>query len=152
MSAPEPRERRRVEPEPAPDPDALPRDAADAERRLDAAVALFDAGRYHDAHEELEALWLATQGADSDFYKGLIQAAIALHHYAEGNGDGARGLYAGHRRLLAAYLPRHRGVDVAGLLAAMQACLRPVLAAAPGEEPPFDPERRPRLSRESGAG
>jgi predicted metal-dependent hydrolase len=90
-------------------------------------VRLFNAQRYHDAHEAFERLWLATTGPDSDFYKGLIQASIAMHHTQEGNVEGARKLYGGHRRLLAAYLPEHRGLDVAGLLAEMQRSLRPLL-------------------------
>jgi predicted metal-dependent hydrolase len=105
--------------------------------RLARAIRLFDAERYHAAHEELEQLWLETSGADSDFYKGLIQAAICLHHWQAGNLDGARRLYAGHRRCLAPYLPRHRGIDVERFLAAMQSALRPVVRAAAGEVVPF---------------
>lgn len=118
--------------------------AADA-ARLDEAVLLFDAGSYHAAHEVLDELWEETSGPDADFYKGLIQACIALHHFAGGNLDGARKLYSGHRRYLAPYLPAHRGLDVARFLEAMQAALRPVLRARAGEDVPFDPARRPRL-------
>jgi predicted metal-dependent hydrolase len=96
-------------------------------RALAEGVSLFNACRYHDAHESFERLWLATTGRDSDFYKGLIQASIAMHHTQEGNLDGARKLYSGHRRLLAAYVPEHRGLDVAGLLSEMQRSLRPLL-------------------------
>ena len=109
------------------------------------AAGLFDAGEYHAAHEVLDELWEDASARDSDFLKGLIQACIALHHYSRGNADGARKLYSGHRQYLAAYLPAHRGLDVARLLADMQATLAGVLRARPGQEPPFDPERRPRL-------
>lgn len=115
---------------------------------LAAAFDLFNRGRYLAAHEVLDDLWEETQGEAADFYKGLIQAAICLHHWQEGNPAGARKLYAGHRRCLAAYLPRYRGVDVAGFLAAMQRALAPLLIAPPGAEPPLEPDAMPRLAIE----
>lgn len=124
----------------APEPEA-------GDARLERAIELFDAGEYHPAHELLDELWEASEGRDADFFKGLIQAAICLHHWQHGNPDGARKLYSGHRRYLAAYLPAHRGIDVAGLLADMQAALGPLLRAGTGEAPAFDAERRPRVPR-----
>lgn len=109
------------------------------------AAELFNAAEYHAAHEVLDELWENSSARDSDFFKGLIQAAIALHHYSLGNADGARKLYSGHRQYLGPYLPRHRGLDVAGFLARMQASLTPLLRSRPGSEPPFDPATRPRL-------
>jgi predicted metal-dependent hydrolase len=105
----------------------------------------FNAGEYEEAHEQFEVLWLSTQGPDSDFYKGLVQAAIALHHFQRGNLEGAAKLYAGHRRYLAAYLPAHLGVDVVAFLREMQEVLSPVARRAPGAEPRFDPAKRPGL-------
>lgn len=119
-------------------------DDATLAAELRRAAALFDAGEYHAAHEVLDLLWEDASARDSDFLKGLIQACIALHHYSRGNPDGARKLYSGHRQYLAAYLPRHRDLDLARLLADMQSTLAGVLRARPGQEPPFDPERRPR--------
>lgn len=109
------------------------------------AAELFNAAQYHEAHEVLDELWESASARDSDFFKGLIQAAIALHHYSLGNADGARKLYSGHRQYLGPYLPSHRGLDVAQFLARMQACLAGVLRARPGSEPPFDPAQRPLL-------
>jgi predicted metal-dependent hydrolase len=120
-------------------------DGGERDATLRAGIELFDSGRYLAAHELFEELWEATEGEDSDFYKGLVQAAIALRHYQTGNLEGAARLYSGHRRCLAAYLPEHRGVDVERFLADMQACLRPVLERRPGEEVAFDEGRRPRV-------
>ena len=36
--------------------------------------------QYYEAHDVLEQLWLNTKSADSDFFKGLIQAAGAFVH------------------------------------------------------------------------
>lgn len=93
----------------------------------------------------LDVLWEGTHGPDADFYKGLIQASICLHHLTRDNVDGARKLYSGHRRYLAPYLPHHRGVDVERLLVDMQAYLRPILRARPDERPALDREHRPRI-------
>jgi predicted metal-dependent hydrolase len=108
-------------------------------------VDLFNAGEYEEAHEAFEALWLSTEGPDSDFYKGLVQAAIALHHFQRGNVEGAAKLYGGHRRYLAAYLPAHRGIDVRAFLDEMQAALRSAVRPEPGTESRYDPGSRPRL-------
>lgn len=109
------------------------------------AAELFDAAEYHAAHEVLDELWETASREDSDFLKGLIQACIALHHFKNGNTDGARKLYSGHRQYLGPYLPAHRGLDLAKFLAAMQTTLLPVVRARAGAEPAFAHELRPRL-------
>jgi len=112
---------------------------------LDRAARLFNDGAYHEAHEVLDELWENSTQRDADFFKGLIQACIALHHYQRGNPEGARKLYSGHRQYLAAYGPSYRGLDVTRFLGEMQASLSGVLRARVGQELPFDPARRPRL-------
>ena len=121
--------------------------SVDVDTALSEFAALFDAGRYHDAHEVLDRAWMETEGSDADFLKGLIQASICLYHFERDNFEGARKLYSGHRRLLATYLPSHRGVDVENFLGQMQVCLRPIVRARPGTVASFDPEQRPRLPR-----
>jgi hypothetical protein len=46
---------------------------------LDRADALASAGRYFDAHEELEAPWKAASGDERLVLQGLIQVAAGLH-------------------------------------------------------------------------
>jgi predicted metal-dependent hydrolase len=135
----------RVEPEEQDfDPDSF--GAADAEAAFAEGARLFEDGAYHAAHEAFERCWLASEAADADFFKGLIQACICLHHFQRENLDGARKLYQGHRRLLGAFLPAHRGIDVARFLAEMQRALAPVLRARRDERVPF-PGAPPRLVR-----
>lgn len=134
----------RIEPDdPAFDPEGW--EEGDEGKHLARGIDLFNSGAYEEAHEEFEILWLSTQGPDSDFYKGLVQAAIALHHFQRGNVEGAAKLYTTHRRYLAAYLPAHRRIDVQSLLEEMQATLRPIVRRESGDEPRFDAEKRPRL-------
>ncbi len=124
------------------DPDSFT--AQDSERAQAEGTALFNDGEYHAAHEAFERCWLSNEGADADFFKGLIQACICLHHLQSDNAEGARRLYVGHRRLLGAFLPSHRGLDVAALLAEMQSALADALRAGPGESVPF-PAPAPRM-------
>jgi predicted metal-dependent hydrolase len=88
---------------------------------LEEGVRLFNGGSFEESHEEFEEGWLANEGADSDFFKGLIQAAICLHKLEQGQLDGTKKLHAGMRRYLATFLPQHRGVDLLALLRDMRA-------------------------------
>ncbi|MEX1024528.1 MAG: DUF309 domain-containing protein [Planctomycetota bacterium] len=114
---------------------------------LVAGVELFNRARFLAAHEAFEEPWEANESGDADFFKGLIQATIALHKLAGGHVDGALQLYRGHRRFLGAYLPVHRGLDVAAFLDDMQTFFRPLLVDP--ETPPAD--EWPRLAWASGS-
>lgn len=92
-------------------------------------VRLFNDGEYEESHEDFEHGWLASESGDSDFFKGLVQAAICLHKLEQGQRDGAKKLHAGMRRYLAAYLPSHRGIDVSALLEEMGSFLQEVSEA-----------------------
>jgi len=126
----------RIEPEPSDfDPedfDENAREAAFAE-----GVKAFDCGRYHAAHECFERCWLASESGAADFYKGLVQASICMHHQSRGNLDGARPLNVGARRLLGSFLPAHEGLDLARFLGELQAHVRgePGTAPAPRMTP-----------------
>lgn len=47
-------------------------------------IDAFNEGRYFDAHEEWEQIWLQEKGDDKPFYQGLIQVAAAFHHSSRG--------------------------------------------------------------------
>jgi uncharacterized protein len=80
-------------------------------------VELIRAGRYFEAHEELETAWRAAEPAERDFLQGLVHVAVAWYQAGRGKPVGcARQLEKASRRL-ASYAPAHRGVNVAGLLA-----------------------------------
>ena len=68
-----------------------------------------------------------------------------MHHFEQGNLEGAAKLYRGHRRLLAAYVPAHGGIEVEQFLETMQAALRPVLMRDEGETVRLADVPRPRL-------
>jgi predicted metal-dependent hydrolase len=87
---------------------------------LAAFIKAFDAGSFFEAHEILEAFWVGYRGDDRDFYRGLIQAAVALHHLSVGNTIGATGVAARARLNLARYAPRHDDLDVDAVLARLE--------------------------------
>jgi predicted metal-dependent hydrolase len=97
--------------------------AKDAPRRaaLAAFQSAFDSGAFFEAHEILEAYWMTYRGHDRDFYRGLIQAAVALHHLGTGNTVGAGSVGARARRNLAPYAPSYVAVDVDAILARLAA-------------------------------
>ncbi|HUC42702.1 MAG TPA: DUF309 domain-containing protein [Candidatus Sulfotelmatobacter sp.] len=88
----------------------------DRDTALAAFLRAFGEARYFEAHEILEEFWVTYQGPDRDFYKGLIQSAVALHHAAHANPEGARGVATRARRHLAPYAAGHAGVDVEDVL------------------------------------
>ncbi len=62
--------------------------------KLDEGIACFNSGRFFAAHEALEDVWRELHGPERRVMQGLIQLAVALHHYSTGNLDGARSLLA----------------------------------------------------------
>ena len=62
-----------------------------------AGVLLFNAHDYFEAHEVWEDLWAASHGTERRFYQGLIQAAVGLCHFSNGNLGGAAKLYRSSR-------------------------------------------------------
>jgi len=88
---------------------------------LTAFMRAFDGGAFFEAHEILESFWVGYQGSDRDFYRGLIQAAVALHHRSVGNVVGAEGVAARARKNLAPYAPRHESIELDAVLARLEA-------------------------------
>ncbi|MGO8748639.1 MAG: DUF309 domain-containing protein [Thermoguttaceae bacterium] len=76
----------------------------------------FNRRNYFESHEIWEDLWIDERGPDREFYKGLIQAAVALHHWTRGNLGGALTLWHRSRGYLQPYGARHLGLDLQGLL------------------------------------
>lgn len=64
----------------------------DLEQRLGQAESLFAADLYFEVHEVLEPAWLEAEGRERAWLQGLIQAAVAWHHFDAGNRKGATSL------------------------------------------------------------
>jgi uncharacterized protein len=63
-------------------------------------IRYFNECEFFEAHEVWEDLWADYQGPSRRFYQGLIQVAVCLHHFGNGNGRGAIKLYHGCREYL----------------------------------------------------
>lgn len=90
-------------------------------------IDYFNRCAFFHAHEVWEELWHDTHGPAREFYQGLIQVAVCLHHFGKGNLRGARKLYFSSAAHLRAYLPRHAGLDVACLLRDLETCCAELL-------------------------
>ena len=110
---------------------------------------------YYEAHDVLEQLWLKTDSRDTDFFKGLIQAAGAFVHLQKRFEHPAHAKYS--RRLppavrlfrlaeknLTAFAPRHHGLDVAGLCQLLTAYADQIVASD-YKTNPWSPETAPKL-------
>jgi len=116
--------------------------------------------RYYEAHDVLEQLWLRTNSADADFFKGLIQAAGAFVHLQK---RFEHPLHAKHSKRLAPavrlfqlaqknlsrFAPRHHGLDVGALCQLLRAYANQIVRVD-YKANPWSPETAPRLELSSG--
>jgi hypothetical protein len=82
---------------------------------------------FFEAHEVWEELWADTQGPARRFYQGLIQVAVCLHHFGNGNIRGAKKLYHGCRGYLEDYRPKYLDLDLDKLFSQLEICCREIL-------------------------
>ena len=90
-------------------------------------LRLFNAEDFFESHEVLEELWSETQDERKKFYQGLIQAAVALLHFGNGNLGGAKKVYLTSRKYLEAYRPEFEGLDVNRFIDNMQFCFQELI-------------------------
>jgi predicted metal-dependent hydrolase len=88
------------------------------------------AGRYFEAHEELELAWRAAEPDDRDFYQGLVHVAVAWYQAGRGNEVGARRQLEKGLWRLGRYEPVYRGVDVAAVRRQLAAAHERVLGGS----------------------
>jgi uncharacterized protein len=94
------------------------------------------AGRFFEAHEELEEAWRAAASEERDFFQGLVHVAVAWYQAGRGRPVAtARQLEKAARRL-AAFAPSHRGVDVADVLRQVEAARERVASGSLDLEAP----------------
>jgi uncharacterized protein len=86
-----------------------------APQELLQAIEEFNRGDWFECHETLEELWVGGKGELRDFYQGVLQLAVAQHHWRKGNFKGALILLRGGADLLSRVAPVCQGVDVAAL-------------------------------------
>jgi hypothetical protein len=92
-------------------------------------IAYFNECEFFEAHEVWEDLWSDCQGEPRRFYQGLIQMAVALHHFGNENIRGARKLYHSSRKYLERYGAFYEGLNLEALLAQFERCFAEVLSS-----------------------
>jgi len=104
---------RRVSTRPAQPPAPIRRPAPiSPDPRLVEGVALYNHRQFFECHEVLEQAWKEIDGPAKDFYKGLIQAAVAFYHWSQGNLAGALTLARSATKYLKKYPPDYGGLDL----------------------------------------
>ena len=78
-------------------------------------IRLLNRGSFFDAHEVLEDVWRDARQPERKFLQGLIQIAVALYHYGNGNLVGARSVLRRAGRNLAGYPESFGGIRLTPL-------------------------------------
>lgn len=79
-------------------------------------LELFNSGAFFDAHEVWEDVWRDAEGLEKRFLQGLIQVAVAFHHYSTGNLAGASSVLERARKNIAECPAEFGGIDLIALL------------------------------------
>lgn len=98
-----------------------------------AFISHFNGDRdYYECHEVMEELWL--EEGRSPLLQGLLQAAVGLHHWDNGNLSGAVKLMTAALNKLSRYADSALGLDLLKLRSDLQVSLNILLVVA-GQTP-----------------
>jgi predicted metal-dependent hydrolase len=101
-----------------------------------AGLEAIRSGRYFEAHEEFELAWRAAPAAERDFFQGLVHVAVAWYQADRGRPVATASQLEKAARRLGPFAPEHRGVDVAEVLAQVEAARRRVAEGSLDLDPP----------------
>jgi hypothetical protein len=113
---------------------------ADFPREYLAGIEHFNAGRFFDAHEIWEEIWLRSSDESKTFYQMLIQSAVALLHYERGNLRGARGMHDAVLQKLGKLPRRFLALDLVAFEKRFRAFFAAAVDAQWESRPESDPE------------
>lgn len=94
----------------------------DYDPRYLAGIRYFNQHDFFEAHEVWEDVWTESSGPERRFYQGLIQAAVALHHFRNGNVRGAVKLYRTGRAYMEPLDEPFFGLDKRSFWQRMEQC------------------------------
>jgi predicted metal-dependent hydrolase len=75
-------------------------------------LRLYCVGKFFDAHEAWESVWLTAPQPEKTFLQGLIQVTVAFHHLHRDNPLGTQRLLHAALRKLESYPADFGGIDV----------------------------------------
>ncbi len=103
-------------------------------------IKLFNEGDYFDAHEELEHAWNEDKSAARDFYRAVLQVAVAYLQIERGNYRGAVKMFLRVRQWLNQLPDSCHGVDLAQLRTDAETVHAAVLTLGPDNISDFNME------------
>lgn len=109
---------------------------SDYEPRYLGGIVCFNEHDFFEAHEVWEGLWLNMAGPERRFVQGLIQAAVALYHFGNGNLRGAVKLFQSARAYMNQFGGHFWGLDIGCFWFQMERCFAEALAATDPAHPP----------------
>jgi uncharacterized protein len=80
------------------------------------AIRQFNSRDWYNCHETIEELWLGEVGEVRNLLQGILQIAVALHHWRNGNHGGAVSLLESGVNYLSRVSDACLWVDVAALI------------------------------------
>jgi predicted metal-dependent hydrolase len=83
-------------------------------------LRLARAGGFFEAHEAFEEAWRACATDERDFFQGLVHVVVSAYQAGRSRPVAAERQRVKALRRLAPFAPRHRGLDVALLVAALE--------------------------------
>ncbi len=99
-------------------------------------VEAIRAGRYFEAHEELEDAWREAPSEERDFFQGLVHVAVAWYQAGRGRPVATASQLEKAARRLGPFAPEHRGVDVDSVLSQVEAARTRVAEGSLELDPP----------------
>jgi uncharacterized protein len=108
-------------------------------------IAQFNGEEWYDCHETLEDLWIGEPGLIRDMYQGILQIAVGLHHWREGNYDGAMSLLLKGAGLLGHVDADCHGVDLTALMSDADRLRERLEALGPARMEELERELIPRI-------
>jgi hypothetical protein len=105
----------------------------------------FNSGRFWEAHEAWETIWLVAESDIEQFLQGLIQMAAAYHHIQRRTYRGAPRLFAAALNRLDAFPLLYCGLDRTAADAAARRHRAWLEAAAAAPEEPLPDGQYPKL-------
>lgn len=114
-------------------------------RQLLLAISQFNRSDWFECHETLEELWIGESGEMRDFYQGILQVGVALHHWRNGNFRGAVSLFETGIGYLRKVQPVCQRVAVSELVNAADRVRNALSELGPNRMAELDPELIPKV-------
>lgn len=93
-----------------------------SDTRIDEGLRLFNQREFFACHDVLEDYWSELTCREKAFFQGLIQAAVALFHFEEGNLGGARRMFVSCVANLSGFSEPVAGIDGQKLIHDLEIC------------------------------